>query len=286
MTTFQIYNDDCLIQMKKIPDKSIDLIICDLPYGCLKNSYSGVEYKFSSPSCSWDIKINLELFWKQVKRIRKNEHSPCIHFCSTKFGIDLINSNPKEFRYDLVWSKPSAVGFLSVNKKPMCSHEMIYVFSKAGATYNRIDLLGDFKYGGGGRSPSRFIPAINAIADPKTDNTGRRCVKSVLEFNNVKIRGQHPTAKPIELYKWLIERYSKVGDMVLDPTFGSCNSGIAARELGRNYIGIEKNEAFFKKAEKRVHLPTNGGQELVAEAFKEEDIVELEIIDGELVEVA
>lgn len=256
MTTLELYNADCLIKMKSIPDKSIDLILCDLPYGCLKNSYSeGVEYKFSSPGCAWDIKINLELFWEQVKRIRKNEHSPCIHFCSTKFGADLINSNAKEFRYDLVWVKPSAVGFLSVNKKPMSTHEMIYVFSKAGANYNRIDILGDFKAGGGGRSLSTFIPSINELKNPKINNEGKRCVKSCLEFNNKKVKGQHPTAKPIELYKWLIERYSKAGDTILDPTFGSCNSGLAAKELGRNYIGIEKDEKFFKKAESGFNLP-------------------------------
>jgi site-specific DNA-methyltransferase (adenine-specific) len=268
--------------MKKIPDKSIDLLLLDLPYGILKSAAHATHVE----GCAWDVPLDLDLLWKQIKRIRKDTHTPAIFFCSTKLGVDLINSNPKEFRYDLVWVKPSATGFLSVNKKPMTTHEMIYVFSKAGATYNRIDLLGDFKYGGGGRSPSRFIPAINAIQNPKTDNTGRRAVKSCIEINNVKVKDGHPTAKPTELYKWLIERYSKAGDTVLDPTFGSCNSGIAAKELGRNYIGIEKDEKFFKKAEKRVHLPTNGGQELVEEAFKEEDVVELEIIDGELVEVA
>jgi DNA modification methylase len=276
MTTLQLFNADCLLAMKKIKDKSIDLVICDLPYGILKTAAHATHVA----GCSWDIKIDLELFWKEVKRIRKNDHTPCIHFCSTLFGVDLINSNPTEYRYDLVWVKPSATGFLSCNRKPMTNHEMLYVFSKKGATYNRIDLLGDFKKGGGGRSPSRFIPAINAIENIKTDNTGRRCVKSVLEFNNLKVKGEHPTAKPIELYKWLIERYSKAGDTVLDPTFGSCNSGVAARELGRNFIGIEKDEKFFKKAFNKLNLPT------IKEEKVNEDEVELELIDGELVEVA
>ena len=265
MTTLNLYNADCLEQMKLIPNTSVDLIICDLPYGCLIGG-GGAEKKrrrFKDgkdtgtvikqtegviAGCSWDVKINLELFWKQIKRIRKNEHTPCIHFCSTKFGADLINSNPKEYRYDLVWIKPSAVGFLSVNKKPMCSHEMMYVFSKAGANYNRIDILGDFKAGGGERSPSNFIPSINELKNPSINNEGRRCVKSCIEMNNKKVKGQHPTAKPTELYKWLIERYSNVGDTVLDPTFGSCNSGIISKDLGRNYIGIEMNKDFYDKA--------------------------------------
>jgi site-specific DNA-methyltransferase (adenine-specific) len=275
MTTLELYNADCLIAMKKIKDKSVDLILCDLPYGILK----AAAHATHEEGCGWDVPIHLEIFWREVKRIRKNEHTPCIHFCSTKFGVDLINSNPTEFRYDLVWVKPSATGFLSVNKKPMTCHEMIYVFSKAGANYTRIDILGDFKCGGGGRSPSRYIPAINAIENPHTDNTGRRAVKSCIEFNNKKVKGEHPTAKPIDLYKWLIERYSKAGDTVLDPTFGSCNSGIAARELGRHYIGIEKDEVFYKKAKKKLNLP------MIIEEKINEDEVELELIDGELVEV-
>lgn len=262
MSTLQLHNADCLIQMKSIPDKSIDLIICDLPYGCLtpginrKNkilkSVNGVltdktiETGYTE-GCIWDIKIDLDLFWKEIKRIRKNDHTPTLHFCSTKFGIDLINSNPKEFRYDLVWIKPSAVGFLSANKKPMSSHEMIYVFSKKGANYNRIDIVGDFKKTGGKRSTTYFIPAINNLKKIVNDNTGKRCVKSTIEIANKREKSTHPTAKPIELYKWLIERYSNAGDVVLDPTAGSFHSGIVSKELGRNYIGIEMNKEFYDK---------------------------------------
>ena len=106
--TLQLFNADCLEQMKSIPDKSIDLIICDLPYGCLSGRAIGETaekkgcYSGSSNGCDWDIKLSLDVFWKQIKRIRKNDHTPCIHFCSTKFGYDLIKSNEKEFRYDIV----------------------------------------------------------------------------------------------------------------------------------------------------------------------------------------
>lgn len=267
MTTLNLYNADCLEQMKSIPDKSIDLIICDLPYGCLIGG-GGKEKKtrrskvFRSVNgiltdetittegviagCSWDIKINLELFWIQVKRIRKNDHTPCIHFCSTKFGVDLINSNPKEYRYDLVWNKMRGIGFLSANKKPMSSHEMIYVFSKTGAKYNRIDDVGEpYIYNKKKIDTQNHSGLIKPVS---TINEGTRCSLSIIEKSSIIKKGQHPTAKPIDLYKWLIERYSNAGDTILDPTFGSCNSGIVARELGRNYIGIEMNKEFYDKA--------------------------------------
>lgn len=255
---------DCINKMKSLPAKSIDLIICDLPYGCLgragkekskrneqKRFVNGVDTGTIVPSdviggCAWDIKIDLEAFWKEVKRIRKNEHTPCIHFCTTKYGYDLINSNEKEFRYDIVYSKTNGTGFLMANIMPMKSHEMIYVFSKAGAYYNRIDLSGNYTRGGGGRSSANFLP-ISGMPNFNNDNTGKRCVKSVIEIQNKKVKGEHPTAKPLDLYKFLIERYSKPGDTVLDPTFGSMNSGLACIQLGRKYIGIEMDKTFFDK---------------------------------------
>jgi len=262
MTNFNLYNADCLEKMKDISDKSVDLIICDLPYGCLSNDRKGKRVgALTDPNnpnsnivivnkpCSWDIKINLEEFWKQIKRIRKNDHTPCIHFCSTKFGYDLINSNQAEFRYDIVWNKMRGVGFLSANKKPMNAHEMIYVFSKKGANYNRIDIVGGEPYIYHKTNyPCEQYSNIKRAED--TVNTGTRCVISVINQHNKPTDGvkTHPTAKPKEIYQWLIERYSNIGDTVLDPTFGSCNSGIVARALGRNYIGIEKDKTFYDKA--------------------------------------
>ena len=260
MATFNIYNADCLQKMKDISANSIDLIICDLPYGCLttgnntrkrfidgKDTGTTITHE-TIGGCEWDVKIDLEAFWKEVKRIRKNEHSPTIHFCTTKFGYDLIKSNEKEFRYDLVWTKSNAVGFLQANKMPMRAHEMMYVFSKAGAHYERIDISGNFPAGGGGRSSATFMPIADMPNLSQTVEAGRRCVKSYVEVANKKSKGGHPTAKPVDLYKWLIERYCPPNGTVLDPTFGSCNSGKAARELNRNYIGIEMNKVFFDKA--------------------------------------
>ena len=173
-------------------------------------------------------------------------------FCNTRFGTELITSQPTWFRYDLVWSKTNGVGFLCANKQPLRSHENIYVFAKKGANYKRVDIKGDFPAGGGGRSNSSVYPSSNDIPNLNTTKEGIRCVKSVIEVANKKSRGGHPTAKPIELYKWLIERYSKEGDTILDPTAGSFNSCFAAIEIKRRAIGIEMNGAYFWSATNRL----------------------------------
>ena len=264
-----LYLGDCLEKMKSVTDKSVDLIICDLPFGCLTNqsgestgfereSHKGtnLEKKLANQSgkgCAWDIKIDLVEFWKQVKRIRKNDHTPTLMFCTTKYGFDLYNSNPKEFRYDLVWDKQRGVSFLSANRMPMRSHEMIYVFSKAGANYNRIDITGDFK-AYNFKATDKGAGMIPNWKRTETTNDGStRCILSVIQSPNKTLRkSSHPTEKPIELYKFLIERYSNKDDTVLDPTFGSGNSGLACNELNRKYIGIEKDNHFFWKFAKKV----------------------------------
>ena len=262
-----LLNGDCLELMKDLPDKSIDLFICDLPYGCLSGqntnkslmrTENGVATgkKALTPDgllggCSWDIKIDLDKFWEQVERLMKNDHTPIIQFCNTRFGNELINSKPQWFRYDLVWSKSNGVGFLSANKQPLRSHENIYVFAKKGANYERIDIeVEGAKEYFDKRDETRTGIYGTKKVNPHKSMEGIRCVKSVIEVSNKKSKGQHPTAKPVDLYKWLIERYSKKGDMVLDPTFGSGNSGRACEELKRHYIGIEKDDKFFEAYKK------------------------------------
>jgi len=229
MPELTLYHGDCLEVMKEISDKSIDLIICDLPYGCLAKEKRNIlnpanrTRKECLPTkreaCAWDIKIDLKKFWEEVRRIRKSDHTPTIHFCTTKYGYDLIQSNKTEFRYDLVWDKQRGVSFLTANKMPMRSHEMIYIFSKAGGFYERKDI-------------------------------NERCVLSVIHN---QLRGTHPTEKPNDIYKWLIERYCPIGGTILDPTFGSGNSVFTAYTLGRNAIGIEKDDKFFIKAEEHLN---------------------------------
>jgi site-specific DNA-methyltransferase (adenine-specific) len=210
--------------------------------------------KQSGTGCAWDIKINLEHFWTQAKRILKNEHCPVIHFCTTKFGYELIKSNEKWFRYDLVWDKQRGVSFLTANKMPMRAHEMIYVFSKAGAKYNRVDISGDYGISrrGKGTKPTNIYGAIPVFN--KESPTDKRCALSVIQTQTKAIKSQHPTEKPEALYRWILERYTSPGDTILDPTFGSGNSVFTAHAMGRHAIGIEKDEGFYNKAAAKLDL--------------------------------
>ncbi len=236
-------NGDCLELMKTLPDNSVDLFLCDLPYGCLTKSSKGVK----PVGCEWDIKIDLVAFWEQVKRLCKNDNTPVLMFCNTRFGVDLITSNPSWFRYDLVWSKNKAVGCLTANKRPMSSHEFIYVFSKKGSFYKMIKNDTPDKKGYIRKEYVRKTGIYAGNIGPlSVCEEGKRCPTTVINFN-MKQDKRHPTTKPVDLLKWLIERYSNEGDTVLDPTAGSFNSGRAAVELGRNYIGMEMDKDFFEK---------------------------------------
>jgi DNA modification methylase len=246
MVFLDLLKGDCLQVMQDLSSNTVDCFICDLPYGCLTNGNKTkskvIDFRNTkvektkqltaySNECSWDIKIDLHQFWEQVKRLAKNDHTPVLMFCTTKFGYELIKSNESWFRYDLVWDKQRGVSFLSANKMPMRSHEMIYVFSKSGAFYNRIDENGRYEIN---RSPE--------------GGDGIRCVKSVIQLPKAIRAKQHPTEKPLDLYKWLIERYCPKGGTILDPTAGSFNSCFASYELDRNSIGIEMDNTFYTKA--------------------------------------
>ena len=260
--TLALHHGDCLELMKTLPDKSIDLFVCDLPYGCLAdnrkkqpdirradNGKPLPQMNERITGCKWDIPIDLAAFWVQVKRLCKNDHTPVLMFCTTKFGYELIKSNEDWFRYDLVWSKSRAVGFLLANKMPTRAHEMIYVFSKKGANYTRIDYVGDFPAYVGSHSSAKVydLPKPDKEGYKKVEG-GKRCPTSVVQVKTLTNKGKHPTQKPDDLYEWLITRYSKEGDTILDPTAGSFASCFTAQRLGRNAIGIEMDEGFYEKA--------------------------------------
>jgi len=226
---------DCLTHMASLPDNSINCFICDLPYG--------------QTACDWDCRINLEEFWKQVERLMAAPSTPIIMFCTVRFGHDLINSKPSWFRYDLVWDKGMGRGFLRSGKRPLTNHEMIYVFSKKGTFYRNVKVEGE-PYRG-------IIHAANADVYklPKEREEGSvirtgRCVKSIISVHTAPRRGGglHPTEKPEELYRWLLERYCPEGGCMLDPTAGSFNSVAAAVSLGLKGIGIESDHKYFWKA--------------------------------------
>jgi DNA modification methylase len=216
-----LHNGDCLEIMKQIPDKSVDLIICDLPYGCLTVGGKGIVEKKSKCYASqmWDVKIDLDLFWKEVKRVCKDKMTPILMFCSLRFYGELYASNPAWFQYGLIWKKHRGTNYMDANIKPLNDFEVIAVFGRQRPYFDRKD---------------------------------GACMKSVLEYP-IPSKKIHPTEKPSELYRFLIERYCPAGGTVLDPTFGSGNSVFTAFAMGRSAIGIEKDEKFFKKAEEKLN---------------------------------
>ncbi len=222
--------------MKDLSDNSIDLLFCDLPYG--------------QTSCCWDSLIDLNLFWKEVNRICKDT-TPMFFTCSTKFGVSLINSNPKNFRYDLVWVKSAPCGFLNAKKMPMKKHEMIYVFYRKLPLYDLSTHSHKFlrerkeewcdKNGLYGED--KEVPKTEYKYDPPLPH-------SLLEIKSEK--GKHSTQKPTALIEWCLKYYSKEGDSILDPTMGSGSTGIACKNMNRKFIGIEKDEKIFNVAIERL----------------------------------
>jgi DNA modification methylase len=258
---------DCLEAMKTMETNSIDLLFCDLPYG--------------QTQCKWDCLIDLDLFWKQVNRICK-ERTPMFFTCSTKFGVSLINSNPKNFRYDLVWIKSAPCGFLNAKKMPMKKHEMVYVFYKKLPLYDLSShshkFLKETESNRDGKGVydkvkteicNKYEPPLptsvvkedvyekNKLNDNLRDGYRDKrydppLPNSILEIKSEK--GKHPTQKPTALVEWCLKYYSKEGDTVLDPTMGSGSTGVACKNLNRQFIGIEQDEKIFKVAQSRIEL--------------------------------
>lgn len=233
MRNVQIYQGDCLEIMPKIPDESVDMIFVDLPYGITKNK--------------WDITISFDSLWKQYERIIK-EHGAMIFTATQPFASQLVVSNPKLFRYDIIWEKTISSGQMNVINQPMRSHELILVFYKKLPTYNEQKTKGtpyeihrDGKYKPGTYNPQK---------DTHKKNDGFRHARSVIKIPNPRIKDGHPTQKPVKLLEYLIKTYTNAGDIVLDNCMGSGSTGIACQNLDRKFIGIELNEEYFKKAKK------------------------------------
>ena len=236
MVNVELKQGDCLELMKDIPDKSIDAIICDLPYGTTKNQ--------------WDVVIPFDKLWEQYNRIIKD--NGCIAlFGNQPFTSHLIISNEKYFRYSLVWVKNKFSDFLNAKRKPMKVNEDICIFYKKQPTYNP-----QYTYG----EPYKRWNSQEAV-DKQTNygshksnisqSDGKRLPLTVLNFNRVE-RPLHPTQKPVELLEWLIKTYTNEGDLVLDNTMGVGSTGVACVKTGRNFIGIELDENYFKIAKERI----------------------------------
>jgi site-specific DNA-methyltransferase (adenine-specific) len=232
----ELHNDNCFNILPTLKDKSVDLVLVDLPYG--------------QTACEWDVCIDLEKMWEQLKRIGK-ENTAFIFFTTTKFGYKLIQSNEKWFRYDLVWEKTNSVGFLSANKMPLRNHEMIYLFYKKLPTYNpqKIPMdKPDIR-----KRNAECIGTYGHIKQKFTKTYTDRHPVSIQKFKSQSHKSlKHPTQKPDEACEWLIKSYSNEGDTVLDFTMGSGSTGVACKNTNRKFIGIEMNEEYFKIAEERI----------------------------------
>jgi site-specific DNA-methyltransferase (adenine-specific) len=238
-----IFNDDCFNIFPKLEENSIDLFILDLPYA---------NKKFGNcTACDWDTPIDLERMWIEIKRIMK-PNTIIVFLCNTKFGYALINSNPKWFKYDLVWEKTKLVGFLLANKQPLRKHENIYIFKKEQGTYNPQKTIGK-PYKGFESQNGKKIGEIYGGKSLHNENKGDRHPTSILKFNSVGKGTIHPTQKPVELIEWLIKSYSNEGDLVMDFTMGSGTTGVACINTNRNFIGIERDTEIFKLAKNRLY---------------------------------
>lgn len=244
----KLYHGDCLEIMKDIPDGSIDMILCDLPYG--------------TTNCKWDSVIPFASLWKQYKRIIK-ENSAIVLFGCQPFTSALVMSNPKWYRYDWYWKKERGVNFLMANRMPFKVIETISVFYKKQPTYNpqkRNNPNGIHNRANNTFSNESFGGQLMKNRPKKVISSARYEPDKVLptqllEFNRDKDR-VHPTQKPVSLLENLICTYTNGGETVLDNCMGSGSTGIACINTNRRFIGIEKEEKYFDIATKRINEHT------------------------------
>jgi len=239
-----IYNKDCLLAMKDIPDYSIDAIITDPPYG--------------TTACKWDSIIPFDLMWEQLNRIIKS-NGAIVLFGSEPFSSALRMSNIKNYKYDWIWKKNKPIGALNANRMPMQNHEVISVFYKKQPTYNKIleprecneasKKRYEYKMTGFvGSNTMGITKTQKKKYDPKMRNP-----TTVKEFDlTPNPKRLHPTQKPVALMEYLIKTYTNENETVLDFTMGSGTTGVACLNTNRKFIGIENNKEYFEVALKRI----------------------------------
>ena len=243
----QLIHGDCLEKMKEIPDKSIDMVLCDPPYGVTK--------------VKWDTVIPFEPLWEQYERIIK-PNGAIVLFSTQPFTTDLICSNRNMFRYEIVWEKTQKTGFYNANKMPLKGHENILVFYKSLPTYNPQKYTVKRKDVGRVRhkKADRCVLYGHVEAQDWVE-TGQRYPHDVIHFSNwngalfgkTEKATKHPVQKPVPVLEYLIKTYTNEGDTVLDNCMGSGSTGVACVNTGRDFIGIELGDNYFQIAEKRIN---------------------------------
>ena len=246
--SIQLYNGDCLDIMNKIPNKSIDMILCDLPYGLTNNKL--------------DIVIPFDKLWNQYDRVIKD--NGCIAlFSQGLFYIDLVNSKRSIFRYDLIWDKVLTSGFLNAKRMPLRQHEQIAIFYKKLPTYNPQFREGKPLHSKGigykSKEPKNQNYGHFNITDDSRKGSTNKYPTSILKFSKPHPSvAKHRTEKSIECLEYLIKTYTNENDTVLDNCMGSGTTGIACVNTNRNFIGIELDKTYFDIAKGRIECTTNG----------------------------
>ena len=233
---YDLRNIDCEELLKEIPDGSIDLLLQDTPFGVTQNK--------------WDIKPNLPVMWLHWERVTK-ENGAMIFFATQPFASELILSNQKNFRYDIIWYKALGTGFLNANKMPMRNHEYILVFYRKLPTYNPQMVAGKMRMKGSkkGNATTNY-----GNYEGKTKVDDQYFPQSVIDFSNGDRTSEndHPTQKPLELMRYLVATFSNVNDTVFDGYSGSGTTAEACVSLKRNFIGAELDEGYYIDAKQRI----------------------------------
>ena len=235
----KIAQGDCLELMKDIPDESIDMVLADPPYGITSRN-------------KWDKVIPFEPMWERLHRItRKN--TPILMFAQLPFGSDLIQSNRKEYRYEWIWQKTVACGYLNANRMPLRSHENILVFYRNLPKYNPQFWKSGKLHTRGGTGSSTNYSHNHTV--PVTNPTNEHYPIDIVKFSNKKrMTGSHPTEKPVDLLEYLIKTYTDEGDTVLDFCMGVGSCGVACQNTNRKFIGFELDKEYFELAKNRLGL--------------------------------
>jgi len=231
----KLINGDCLEVMKDIPDGSVDMVLTDPPYG--------------TTACKWDSIIPLEPMWEQLKRIIK-PNGAIVMTASQPFTSKLISSNYKMFKYCWVWDKGQGTGFLNAKKQPLRTYEDVIVFYGKQCTYKPQMRLGHkpYKCKQGKTKSENYGKQTGAI----TESSGERYPLNIIKFKRDKEK-LHSTQKPVALMEYLIKTYTNEGETVLDFTMGSGTTGVACKNLDRNFIGIELDKEYYDIAVNRIN---------------------------------
>lgn len=236
MSDVTLYKGDCLIEMNKIADKSVDMICTDLPYG--------------TTQCKWDSVIPFDKLWEQYHRVIK-DNGAIVLFGQEPFSSYLRLSNINEYKYDIIWDKVKGVGFLNAKKQPMRNHELISVFYKQQCKYNP-QMTHGHKRKVSYRTSNQQGEVYGSCGENLYDSTDRY-PRSIQVFStDTQNSSLHPTQKPIKLLQFLIKTYTDEGELVLDSCMGSGSCGVACCTTNRNFIGIELDDNYFEIAKKRI----------------------------------